>query len=96
MPSITLSESSQQLYQTKLSKLSRLTPDLTTPAPVISTIQKISTNLNTQKTYYQALTREYPHISEYKSELEKIYTSLLTEKKLIKQECSHLINNSHQ
>ena len=81
MSSTTLTESSQQLYQTKLNKLSRIIPDLTTPAPVISTIQNISTNLNTQKTYYQALTRQYPNISEYKSELEKIYTNLLTDKK---------------
>jgi len=81
MSSTTLTESSQELYQTKINKLSKLVTDLTNTTEVISTIQNISTNMNTQKTYYQALIRQYPDIPEYKSELEKVHTSLLTDKK---------------
>ena len=81
MSSTTLTESSQELYQTKINKLFRLVADLTDTATVISTIQSITTNMNTQKTYYQALIRQYPDIPEYKSELEGVYTSLLTDKK---------------
>lgn len=81
MSTANLADSSQKLYQTKINKLSRLVSDLTDTVAVISTIQDISTNMNTQKTYYQALTHQYPNISEYKEELEKIYTNLLNVKK---------------
>jgi hypothetical protein len=80
-----LSNSSQQLYEQKINKLTRLVTDLTDTSSVITAIQNISSNMNTQKTYFQALVYHLPDIPEYKIELEKIYTYLLTDKRMNKK-----------
>ena len=71
-----LSQSTQTLYKSKLGKLARLgVTDLSNTSQVIQSVNSISTNLNTQKTYLQAVFHENPDPA-YKSQLELLYKQL--------------------
>ena len=73
----TLSESTKQLHQSKLLKLSELgITDFTDTEKVITTIKSISTNLNTQKVYTQAVLSSLPDNKVYKQQVKLLSSTI--------------------
>ena len=77
---ITLKPSSYKLYQAKINKLKREgVTDFNDTENVMETIKLITTNIQTQKSYLQAIARlmpDLPKIQVYKDKLSEIYQTL--------------------